>query len=206
VRQILVAAYLILSGGIILTFGNEGTGSTQDELYEELSVGLAKSEAMVADIALQDGASPTLEQMEALKSLNRQIRGSLYSDLMDRSELLLLLAQEQVRIHQDPQDRQARLDQVLQDSRQAAENRSRSDSRAKILRTSFTTTMASFALAFTFWGLGELQDLRYFESPTIEEARLHRRLFQVFSIGSLIGASIGLVSAGVTVTLYVGAR
>jgi hypothetical protein len=95
---------------------------------------------------------------------------------------------------------------MLRDSRQDARNLERGAARDKVLRASFNTTLVSFAAAFAFWGLGELQDRRYFESTTIEGATLHRRLFQIFSIGSLVGATVGVIGAGVTVTLYAGAR
>lgn len=197
-KRILAIGFLVLSGGIILSFGEDA----RDELYEELSTNLAQAEALVAGMALQEEASMTVVQLEALQSLNRQIRGSLYSDLIDRSDLLLLFFQEQMLFHQDPQELQARAEGLLRDSRQDA----RSAARDKVLRTSFSTTLVSFAAAFTLWGLGELQDRRYFESSTIEEATLHRRLFLICSIGSLVGATVGVASAGVSVTLYAGAR
>jgi hypothetical protein len=99
-----------------------------------------------------------------------------------------------------------RLQGILRDSGEDAQNLKRSAARDKRLRACFNTTLISFAAAFTFWGLGELQDRRYFESTAIDEAALRRRLFQIFSIGSLVGATIGVVSAGVTVALYAGAR
>jgi hypothetical protein len=202
VKRILAIGFLVLSGGIVLGFGEDA----RDELYEELSTDLEQAEALMADMALQDEAAVTVQQLEALQSLNLQIRGSLYSDLMDRSDLLLLLTQEQMLMHQDQQELQARVEGLLHDSRQEARNRQRSAARDKVLRTSFNTTLVSFAAAFTFWGLGELQDKRYFESTTTEEATLRRRLFQIFSIGSMVGATVGVISAGVSVTLYVSAR
>jgi len=195
-------ALLILSCAVVLAFGED----SRDELYEELSTSLAQAEALVAGMALQDEAALTVEQLEALRYLNRQIRGSLYSDLIDRSDLLLLLTREQILLRRDPQELQARLEGMLRDSRQDARNLERDSARDKVLRASFNTTLVSFAAAFAFWGLGELQDRRYFESTTIEGATLHRRLFQIFSIGSLVGATVGVIGAGVTVTLYAGAR
>jgi len=202
VPAIAVIASLILICGISLVFGQE----QRDELYEELSTSLEQAEALVAGMALQGEPSLTVEQLEHLRTLNRQIRGSLYSDLIDRSDLLLLLAHEQMLFQQDHQALQARLEGLLRESEQDARNLKRSAARDKVLRTSFNTTLVSFALAFTFWGLGEWQDRRYFESTTIEGATLHRRLFQIFSIGSIFGATAGAVGAGVTVTLYAGAR
>jgi hypothetical protein len=200
--RIPVLALLILSCAVVLAFGED----SRDELYEELSTSLAQAEALVAGMALQDEAALTVEQLEALRYLNRQIRGSLYSDLIDRSDLLLLLTREQILLRRDPQELQARLEGMLRDSRQDARNLERDSARDKVLRASFNTTLVSFAAAFAFWGLGELQDRRYFESTTIEGATLHRRLFQIFSIGSLVGATVGVIGAGVTVTLYAGAR
>jgi hypothetical protein len=202
VKRIPALALLILSCAVVLAFGED----SRDELYEELSTSLAQAEALVAGMALQDEAALTVEQLEALRYLNRQIRGSLYSDLIDRSDLLLLLTREQILLRRDPQELQARLEGMLRDSRQDARNLERDSARDKVLRASFNTTLVSFAAAFAFWGLGELQDRRYFESTTIEGATLHRRLFQIFSIGSLVGATVGVIGAGVTVTLYAGAR
>jgi len=202
VKRIPALALLILSCAVVLAFGED----LRDELYEELSTSLAQAEALVAGMALQDEAALTVEQLEALRYLNRQIRGSLYSDLIDRSDLLLLLTREQILLRRDPQELQARLEGMLRDSRQDARNLERDSARDKVLRASFNTTLVSFAAAFAFWGLGELQDRRYFESTTIEGATLHRRLFQIFSIGSLVGATVGVIGAGVTVTLYAGAR
>ena len=201
-KRILTIALLILGCGTIPAFGED----SRDELYEELSAGLAQAVALVAGISLQDESSVTAEQLEALRSLNRQIRGSLYSDLIDRSDLLLLLAQEQSLLSRDPQQLRSRLEGILRDSSQDAQEGKRKDGRETALRACFNTTLVSFAAAFTFWGLSELQDRRYFESTAIEDARLHRRLFQVFSIGSLVGATLGVVSAGVTVTLFTRIR
>jgi len=202
VKRILAVAVLILSGGIILIFGEDA----REELYEELSTSLAQAEALVAGTALRDEASVTAEQLEALQSLNLQIRGSLYSDLIDRSELLLLLTREQMLFHQNRQEMQARVEGMLRDSRQDVRELKRSTARDRALRISFNTALVSFAAAFTFWGLGEQQDRRYFESTTTEDATLHRRLFQIFSIGSMIGTTLGAISAAVSATLYAGAR
>ena len=201
-KRILAVAVLILSCGIVHCFGED----SQDELYRELSASLEQAEALMAEITLQTDPAVTDEQLEALQSLNRQIRGSLYSDLIDRSDLLLMLTREQILLHRDPQQVQARVEGMLLGSRRDALNLKRSKAREKVLRTSVNTTLISFASAFTLWGLGELQDRRYFQATTIGEATLHRRLFQVFSIGSMVGAAIGVVSAGVSVTLYAGAR
>jgi hypothetical protein len=202
VKRILAVALLILSGGIGLVFGED----PRDELYEELSTSLAQAEALVAGLALQDEASVTVEQLEALQALNRQIRGSLYSDLIDRSDLLLLLTREQILFRRDSQAVKARLEEMLRDSREEARSRKQSAVRDKVLRTSLNITLVSFTAAFALWGLGELQDQRYFESTTSDEAALSRRLFQIFSIGSLVGVTVGGVSAGVSVALYAGSR
>lgn len=200
----LIAVILFLAGGIFSIPAEEvpPTGQAEDELYRELAAGIEQAEALVAGIALTDGAMITGEQIEALELLNRQIRGSLYSDLIARSDLLLLLSREQVRTSQSPDQLQHRLEHMLEDSRQETLILARERSRDKVLRASLITSLASFALAFTFWGLGELQDQLYFQADTTEEARLHRRLFQVFTAGSMIGAAVGTVSAGVSVTFY----
>jgi hypothetical protein len=196
----LPAALLILSGGIGLAFGEE----PRDELYDELSAALGQAEALVAGMALEDGTSVTEEQLEALRILNRQIRGSLYSDLIDRSDLLLLLAQEQMLFRRGPEAMQVHLEEMLRDSREEAHGRKRSSVRDKVLRASLTVSLVSFATAFGLWGLGELQDRRYFESTSSREAEQRRRLFQAFSIGSIVGAAVGGIGAGVSVTLYAG--
>ncbi|UCF98845.1 MAG: hypothetical protein JSV89_04730 [Spirochaetaceae bacterium] len=205
-----LVSILVFIGTIFSTFADQETAippkASGKALYEELAVSLERAEALVAEIVLQDGAFLTKEEMEALASLNRQIRGTLYSDLIDRSDLLLLLSREQMRIRQDTQEPGVRLDQILQDSQQETRSLKRSDSREKLFRASLATSLTSYALAFTLWGLGELQDQLYFEASTTEEAARHRRLFQVFSIGSMLGATIGTFSAGLSVTLYVKAK
>ena len=201
-KRIPAVALLTLICGIVLCFGED----PQDELYRELSTSLEQAEALMAGMALRSDLSATDEQLEALQLLNLQIRGSLYSDLIDRCDLLLMLTREQMLFHRDPQQLQARVEGILHGSRQDALNLKRSKARQKVLRASFSATLISFASAFTLWGLGELQDRRYFEATTIQEATLRRRLFQVFSIGSMIVACMGVVSAGVSATLYAGAR
>jgi len=202
VKRLLAVAVLILAGSAVLCFAED----PQDELYQELSISLAQAEALMAGMAMAGEASITEEQLEALVSLNRQIRGSLYSDLIDRSDLLVLLTQDQMNLHQDPQQLQARVEGMLDASRRDARNLERAAAREKVLRTSFNMTLISFASAFTLWGLAELQDRRYFQATSVEEATLRRRLFQVFSIGSMVGATVGVVGAGLSVTLYTGTR
>jgi hypothetical protein len=160
----------------------------------------------VAAIVLQDGVVVSAEELEALITLNRQIRGSLYGDLIDRSDLLLLLAREQVRIRREMEAQQIRFDLMLLDSRQEERSRKRSTSREQVLRLSLATTLASFALAFTFWGLGEMQDQMYFQAATVDEAIVHRRFFQVFTVGSLVSAAVGVAGAGVAVSIFLRTR
>jgi hypothetical protein len=196
----LVIASLVVLVGTGIGFSQEGRAtSAGDELYNELAASLDRAEQRVAASVLQDGVAVRAEELEALTTLSRQIRGSLYGDLIDRSELLLLLAQEQVRIGQETETRQIRFDQMLLDSRQEERNSRRSISREKVLRYSVATTLSSFALAFTFWGLGEMQDQMYFQATTTDQAIVHRRLFQVFTIGGLVSAAVGLAGAGVAV-------
>ena len=180
--------------------------NVRDELYRELSASLERAEEMVADSVLQGDAALTAEQMESLAALNRRIRGSLYSDLIDRSDLLLLLAREQMQIGMSAGQQQLRLESILQDSLQESRISERSLSREKALRSSLTTTLVSFALAFTFWTLGEVQDRRYFESSSIDDARHHRRLFKVFAVGSAVSAAVGVVGVGVATMLYLQSR
>jgi hypothetical protein len=189
VRQILIIGLLVL-GGVRLP---------ADELYDELSASLEQAEDLVAATALRRDASLTPEQLADLEALSRQIRGSLYSDLMDRSELLLLLVRDQALFGKDPQPR---VEAMLQDSRLDARGRRAAHTRDRALRIGLATTVVSYTAAFALWGLAELQDRRYFQAATPEEASVHRRLFQVFSIGSVVGAAVGVAGAGVTVTLY----
>jgi hypothetical protein len=179
-------------------------GNVRDELYEELSASLERAEEMVAASTLQ-GEALTGEQMGSLVALNRQIHGSLYSDLIDRSDLLLLLAGEQMRVGPDT-GQQLRLQSVLQESLRESSARERSREREKAFRSSMTTALVSFALSFTLWTLGEVQDRRYFESSTIDDARHHRRLFQIFAVGSAVSAAVGVVSGGVSAMLYMQSR
>jgi hypothetical protein len=202
VKRTLPVALLILVGSVVLCFAED----PRDELYDELSTSLAQAEALVAGMAVSGETSITGEQLESLVFLNRQIRGSLYSDLIDRSDLLVLLARDQMNLDRDPQQLELRMEEILQDSRRDARNLEKAAAREKVLRTSFNTTLISFASAFTLWGLAELQDRRYFQASSIEEATLRRRLFQIFSIGSLVGAAVGVVGAGVSVALYAGTR
>jgi hypothetical protein len=202
------AVLLVLTLWVFPVFPQRATESSgpnvRDELYRQLSASLERAEGMVAASTLQ-GEALTGEQMQSLVTLNRQIRGSLYSDLIDRSDLLLLLAEEQMRIGPDT-GQQLRLESILQDSLRESSARERSREREKAFRSSMTTALISFALSFTFWTLGEAQDRRYFESPTIDEARHHRRLFQVFAVGSAVSAAVGVVSGGVSAMLYMQSR
>ena len=201
-RRILFVAVLILFAVVVLCFAEDPQG----ELYQELSTSLAQAEALMAEMVM-DGETPiTEEQLEALVSLNRQIRGSLYSDLIDRSDLLVLLVQDQMNLNQDPQQMRARVEGMLDGSRRDARNLERAAAREKVLHASFNMTLISFASAFTLWGLAELQDRRYFQAASIDEATVRRRLFQIFSVGSMVGTTIGVVAAGVSVTLYAGKR
>jgi len=201
-RRILFVAVLILFAVVVLCLAED----PQDELYQELSTSLVQAEALMAEMVM-DGETPiTEEQLEALVSLNRQIRGSLYSDLIDRSDLLVLLVQDQMNFNQDPQQMQARVEGMLDGSRRDARILERAAAREKVLHASFNMTLISFASAFTLWGLAELQDRRYFQAASIDEATIRRRLFQIFSIGSMVGTTIGVVAAGVSVTLYAGTR
>lgn len=204
-KSLAIASLVVMVSG--LGFCQEGgPASAVDELYNELAAGLARAEQRVAATVLQDGVAVSAEELEALAALNRQIRGSLYGDLIDRSDLLLLLAEEQARIHRETEGKQIRFDRLLLESRQEERSGKRSTSREKVLRFSVPTTLASFALAFTFWGLGEMQDQLYFEAATIDQAILHRRLFQVFTVGSLISAAVGIAGAGVSVSFTARTR
>ena len=206
-KRSLVVASLLVPVGTGFGFSQDGrVTSPGDELYDELAAGLDRAEQQVAAAVLQDGVMVSAEELEALTTLNRQIRGSLYGDLIDRSDLLLLLAREQVRIRREMEAQQIRFDQMLLESRQEERSRKRSTSREKAFRYSLATTVASFALAFTFWGLGEMQDQMYFQAATIDEAIVHRRFFQVFTIGSLVSAAVGVAGAGVSVSFIARTR
>jgi hypothetical protein len=202
VKRILTISVLILFASVVLGFAED----PRDELYRDLATSLARAEALIAELALDGEASIPEAQLDALVSLDRQIRGSMYSDLIDRSELLVLLTREQMNLHQDPQKLQTRVEEMLRGSREDVRSLEQAEARQKVLRISFNVTLVSFASAFTLWGLAELQDRRYFQATSIEEATLRRRLFQVFSIGSMVGAAVGVVGAGVSVSLYAAAR
>jgi hypothetical protein len=204
VKRIPAVAFLILGFAVVPGFADDPRDDLRDDLYHELSASLDQAEALVAGLVLEDEAPITEEQLQVLKSLNRQIRGSLYSDLIDRSDQLLLLTQEQMLVHQNPQQLQGRMEEILRGSRQDARDRELEATREKVLRASLQVTFLSFTSAFTFWGLGELQDRRYFQATSVEEATLRRRLFQIFSIGSMVGAAVGVIGAGVSATLYAG--
>ena len=200
-RSLVIASLVVLVCGIGFC-QEEEPASAKDELYNELAASLTRAEQRVAASVLQDGVAVSAEELEALTTLNLQIRGSLYGDLIDRSDLLLLLSQEQVRIRRETEAKQIRFDQLLLESLQEERNGRRDASREKVLRYSIATTLASFALAFTFWGLGEMQDQLYFQAATIDEAILHRRFFHVLTVGSLISAAVGIAGAGVSVFFF----
>jgi len=206
-RRIVRLAGLLLCAALCALYGEEGTvPPSGDVLYEELAAGLEYAEFLVAETALRQGGGLTEEQLQAVTLLNRQIGSSMYSDLINRSDLLLLLTHEQMHFDQEGAENQFRRDRILGESRNEQRIDSRSGSRDKALRSAFSTSLFSFAAAFTLWGLGEIQDRRYFSSATIDEATTHRRLFQVFSIGSVVGAAAGILSAGVSVALYARTR
>jgi len=203
VKRSLVIAALVVLAGTGIGFSQEGwVSSAGDELYNELAASLDRAEQRLAAIVLQDGVVVSAAEIEALTTLNRQIRGSLYGDLIDRSDLLLLLAQEQVRIRQETEVQQVRFDQLLLESGQEERYSKRSTFHEEAFRYSVATALTSFALAFAFWGLGEMQDQMYFQAATSDEAIVNRRFFQIFTIGSLVSAAVGVASAGVSVSFF----
>jgi hypothetical protein len=183
----------------------EGTaGRTGDSYYTELASRLEDAGKEVAGKLLQDEGVLTTEDLELLSSLDEEIRRSLYGDLIDRSSLLLLLAREQVRAQQRSRQQDERAEQIVLASLRDRRNQQASRLRAKLLKTSLATSLTSFTLAFTFWGLGERQDQLYFEAETVDEAVRHRTCFKAFAIISLISAAVGVVSSGVTVAVLAG--
>jgi len=176
-------------------------GQTGDSYYTELASRLEDAGKEVSGKLLQAEGVLTTEDLQLLGSLDEEIRRSLYGDLVDRSSLLLLLAREEVRGQQRSRQQDERAEQIILASRQDRRSVEISGFRTRLLKTSLAASLTSFTLAFTFWGLGERQDRLYFEAQTIEEAVRHRAYFKTFSIISLIGAAVGVVSSGVTVTV-----
>ncbi len=172
-----------------------------DARYSDLSVRLEAAEQEMAAVFVQDRPAVTAEQAEALAILDKEIRRSLYGDLIDRSGLLLHLTREQMCFQQKDENQDAIAQTVIGESLAEQRREKKSSFQNKALRISMGSAVASFTLAFTFWGLGEMQDSLYFEAQTIDQAVLHRRFFQVFAIGSLFSAAIGVISSGVAVSL-----
>jgi hypothetical protein len=51
-----------------------------------------------------------------------------------------------------------------------------------------------------------MQDQMYFQAATSDAAIVHRRFFQVFTIGSLVSAAVGVAGAGVSVSFFARTR
>lgn len=183
-------------------FGQDGAGNGQGAAaYSVLSSRLQGAEQLLARRVMLEHGALSAEELEALRELNEEIRSSLFGDLMDRSSLLLLLAREQVQSEQG-RDRRANLaDTIVAELRSESRQANITRGRARAFRFSLGTGAVSFALAFGFWGLGEMQDQMYFQAATIEEAVRHRNLFRSFMIGSLAAAAVGVISSGVSLSL-----
>jgi hypothetical protein len=199
-KVIAVVCFLLLSG--FPSSAEEGLEDrSADARYTDLSVRLEAAEKELAAVFVEDHPTVTAGQAEALAILDEEIRSSLYGDLIDKSGLLLYLTREQMRFQQKDENRDAIVQTVIGESLAEQRREKRSNFQNKALRISMGSAVASFTLAFTLWGLGEMQDRLYFEAQTIDQAVVHRRFFQVFSIGSLFSAAVGVISSGISVYL-----
>lgn len=152
------------------------------------------------------GAAGAVERadVERLEELSRKARLSLHGDLIDRSVLLLILAEERLARDRLADSRAHRIEEIMA-SRELEERAARAArGRTAALWGSLGTGAASFAAAFTFWYLSEWQDEQYFQAATLDDAVKHRTYFKVFSLMSYLSAGVGVLSAGISIPLLAG--
>lgn len=165
------------------------TPPVEPGLYETLSERLSQAEAELARRILEPLPSLIPAELERYRSLDREIQGSFYGDLMDRSRFVLLLTE------------------ALQTAPVAAPevvappaNLSRP---AGLL---LGTAVVSFGLSYGCWALAERQDALYLGSATPEEATVHRKRFAAYRLTGLILAALGTLSSGTSASLLAADR
>jgi hypothetical protein len=169
-------------------------------LYEEVRA----AEQALADRILGEGEPLSASEVEELEKLNQEARLSLYGDLIDRSALLLVLAQDQLAQELLRQSRVDRASEILQ-SRELEQKAAASRVRRTIgLWSSLGTAAASFTAAFALWYLSEWQDEQYLEAETVDEAMRHRTNFKLLSWASYLAAGVGVLSAGLSIPVLAG--
>jgi hypothetical protein len=195
-RPILIALVLLAA---VCGAAQEQSGGSAGASYLLLDKQVGAAEQELAARILQEGAPLTERDLEKLQGLLEEARISLYGDLMDRSALLVMLAEESIAREsligtRSQREKEFLESRALQEKEATARRR-----RSAVLWGSVGTTAASFAAAFAFWYLSEWQDERYFSAPTVEEAVRHRTYFKLFSWASYLAAGVGVIGVGVTV-------
>jgi hypothetical protein len=172
--------------------------------YLLLQEEIRAAERALADRILGEGGPLSAAEVEELEQLKQEARLSLYGDLIDRSALLLVLAQDQLAQELLRRSRIDRANEILQ-SRELEQRAAASRVRRTIgLWSSLGAAAASFTAAFTLWYLSERQDERYLAADTVDEAMRHRTNFKVLSWASYLAAGVGVLSAGVSIPVLAG--
>jgi hypothetical protein len=202
-RYLLLVLTLLSTASVA---AQEESGSSAGASYLALCEELSAAEAALAVRILEERAVPDAAQLEELRRLEEEARLSLYGDLMDRSALLVMLAEERLAEQSLEASRPEREREFLE-SRELSDREAAARKRRTVaVWGSVGTTVASFAAAFTFWYLSEVQDERYFTATSVEAALRHRTYFKLFSWASYVAAGAGIVGVGVTVPVLLRSR
>jgi len=178
--------------------GSDAAGSAASAyllLYRQIH----DAERALADKILGTGGAVDAADVEGLAELAQEARLSLFGDLIDRSALLLVLAEERLVQERLTASRAARVGEIMKSRELEARAADARQGRSAALWGTLGTSAASFALAFTFWYLSEWQDEQYFLAPTVDDAVQHRTYFKLFSWMSYLSAGVGVLSAGVAI-------
>jgi hypothetical protein len=159
--------------------------------YLLLEQQIREAEGFLADRILGAAGSIGPQDVQRLSALAETARVSLYGDLIDRSALLLVLAEEALALEQHAASRATRLEEILRSRELEAQAELARRRRTAALSSSLGATAAAFATAFTFWYLSEWQDQQNFQATSIDDAVRHRRNFKLFSWVSCLAAGAG---------------
>ena len=176
-------------------------GTTYLLLYDEIQ----QAQETLSDKILGGGAVEAAD-VERLSQLAEEARLSLYGDLIDRSALLLVLAEEQLAEQRLAGSGAVRTGEIMKSRELEARSAQARRRRSAGLWGSLGTSTVSFAMAFTFWYLSEWQDEQYFLAASVDDAVRHRTYFRLFSWVSYLSAGVGVVSAGISIPFLVGSR
>jgi hypothetical protein len=155
--------------------------------YEDLAQRLEQAEAELARRVLGPVPYLTSAELQPYESLHREIQASYYGELVDRSRFLILLARAQT--------------VSLAAAQPGPLPKPPHPNLERPARILLAAGVASFCLSYSLWALAERQDSLYLASSTVDEALVHRRLFQTCGLASLILAGVGTVSSGASVSL-----